>query len=54
MQVMGERYAMAVKEAAGIMSTETLTVSMVAIAADQAGVDLSSLFPTLLETVQAA
>ena len=54
MQVMGERYAAAVKVAAGITSTRVLTVSMVAYAADRSGVDLSSLFPILFEIVQVA
>ena len=54
MQVMSERYATAVKAAAGITSTKVLTVSMVAFAADRAGVDLSTLFPTLFEIVQVA
>ena len=54
MQVMSERYAAAVKTAAGITSTKTLTVSMVAFAADKAGVDLSSLLPILFEILQAA
>lgn len=54
MQVMSARYAEAVKTAAGITSTKTLTVSMVAFAADRSGVDLSTLFPVLFEILQVA
>lgn len=54
MQSMGEQYAAKVKAAAGITSTKALTVSMVAFAADKSGVDLFTVFPILLEIVQAA
>ena len=54
MQVMSERYAAAVKVAAGITSTRVLTVSMVAYAADQANVNPSAWFPPLPYFVRAA
>ena len=53
MQAKSERYALAVKAASHISTNKVLTVSMIAVAAERAGVDPAIWFPPLLEVARA-